>query len=404
MKKILFIFLLFICSVYGQSKPYVVLVSIDAFRWDYINRGITPSLSQIKEEGVSALSLQPSFPSKTFPNHLSIITGMYPESHGIISNSFINLFTGEKYSMGIDSAVTNGKWYLGEAFWETAKRNGIKTASFYWPGSEILNAEKRPDYFKAYKKGTTDNEKLEEVLKWLQLPYAERPHFITVYFEQVDTQTHQFGPDSKEASSVIKEIDSVIARLKGNFTKAGLKDSINLVVLSDHGMTNIDNKRIINIEEIIGDVSCKIINTGPVGMVQVPAGKEKPVYEKLKKSENHFKVYYKDEVPEYYHYSKHPFITPIVVIADLGWSLIDNKMAKKLKTDKGKVGDHGFDNHQIDMHGIFVAEGPAFKKNYRTGTLLNIDVYPLLCKIFGIEPRSNIDGKAERIEFLLNKN
>lgn len=404
MKKILFIFLLFIYAVYGQSKPYVVLVSIDAFRWDYINRGITPSLSQIKEEGVSALSLQPSFPSKTFPNHLSIITGMYPESHGIISNNFTNLFTGEKYSMGIESAVSDSKWYLGEAFWETAKRNGIKTASFYWPGSEVLNSQKRPDYFKAYKKGTTDDEKLDGVLAWLRIPYAERPHFITVYFEQVDTKTHQFGPNSKEASAVIKEIDSVIARLKDNFTKAGLRDSINLIVLSDHGMTEIDDKKTANIEQIIGDSSCKVINTGPVGLVQVPEGKEKSVYEKLKKNENHYKVYYKDEVPEYYHYSKHPFITQIVVIADLGWSLIDNRMAKKLDTEKGKVGDHGFDNHQIDMHGFFVAEGPSFKKHYATGTLWNIDIYPLLCKIFNIQPRSNIDGKAERIEFLLNKN
>ena len=401
MKKLLFAFFIIINSLFAQGKPYAVLVSIDAFRWDYINRGLTPALSEIKDEGVSAISLQSVFPSKTFPNHQSIITGMYAQNHGIISNDFENLITHDRYRMSDTNAVRDGKWYLGEAFWETAKRNGIVTASYYWPGSEIENAQRRPDYFKPYKKGTADKEKLDQFLKWLTMPQEKRPHFITLYFEQVDTRTHQFGPNSSEANDVIKQVDGVIAQLKNNIEKAGLKDSVNLIILSDHGMTEVSKNRAINIEQIINNPKCRIVNTGPVGMIEAPADIKEAVYNNLKKNENHYKVYYKEEVPEYYHYSKNPFITDIVVIADLGWELRDERGMKRMENGNGIGGDHGFDNHQLDMQGFFVAEGPAFKVHYATGTLWNIDVYPLLCKIFNIQPRSNIDGKLDRIGFLL---
>jgi len=404
MKKFLLFFLVFIYTVFPQAKPYVILVSIDAFRWDYINRGITPALSQIKEEGVSAISLQSAFPTKTFPNHLSIITGMYTENHGIISNDFINLFTGERYKLGDTVSTREYKWYLGEAFWETAKRSGIKTACYFWPASEVLLEQKHPDYYKKYDKKTTDNDRVDGVIEWLKLPYKDRPHFITLYFDIVDTRSHEYGPDAKETNESIKGIDSVIARLKNSLSQTGLKDSVNLIILSDHGMTGIDKNRSINVEQIINDPACKIINTGPVALLHPAANNIKAVYEKMKKNENHYKVYYKEEVPESYHYSKHPFIPEIVAIADLGWEFIDNRIAERQKTGGGKLGNHGFDNHQLDMHGFFVAGGPLFKKHYATGTLLNIDIYPLLCRIFNIQPRSNIDGKAERIEFILNNN
>lgn len=404
MKKIIFVFLLLINSLFAQPRPYVVLVSIDAFRWDYLNRGITPALSQIKEEGVSAISLQPSYPSKTFPNHAAIITGMYPENNGIISNSFYNLFSFEKYAMGDTVSVRDSKWYLGEPFWVTAKRNGIKSASYFWPGSEVLDANKRPDYFRPYKKGTTDKDKLDGVINWLNLPYGERPRFITVYFEQVDNKAHDVGTNNKEINETIMQIDSVMMRLKEMIAKTSLKDSVNIIILSDHGMTDISKERTINIEQIINDPAGRIINNGAIALINTPKEKEKDVYEKLKKNENHYKVYYKNEMPAYFHYSKHPFIPGIIVIPDLGWTLIDNRAAQRNDSYGVKAGDHGYDNFQLDMHGIFIASGPSFKKHYATGTLLNVDIYPLLCKIFRIEPRQNIDGKTERIEFLLNNN
>lgn len=400
MKKLFFILLLFINSVYPQSKPYVVLVSIDAFRWDYLSRGITPALSETGNNGVSALSLMPAYPSKTFPNHVSIITGLYPENHGIISNDVNNFFTGEKYRMGDTNAVRESKWYQGEFFWETARRSGIVTASYFWPGSELLLEYRRPNYFKQYKKETTDEQKIEQLSEWLNMPYGKRPHFITLYFEQVDSRAHTFGPDAPETNETIKQIDGVILKIKERIQKAGLKDSLNLIILSDHGMTNVSKEKSINIEKIINDPACRIYGTGPISMIQPPKEKINKIYDELKKKENHYKVYLKKEMPEYFHFSKHPFIGDIIVVADLGWAVIDNRGEERMGYGK-KLGDHGYDNFQMDMHGFFVAEGPAFKKNFKTGTLLNVDIYPLLCRIFGIEPRTNIDGKAERIEYLL---
>lgn len=173
---LLFILLLSILTAYPQSQPYVILVSFDGFRWDYLNRGITPNLERIKNGGVSAISLRPVFPSKTFPNHLSIITGMYAENHGIISNSFPNFEKDYWYKMSDTSAVRDSKWYLGEAFWETAERQGIKTASYFWPGSELSLEHRHPSYREFYEHERPYAQRVEGVINWLKLPYEERPH------------------------------------------------------------------------------------------------------------------------------------------------------------------------------------------------------------------------------------
>ena len=175
-----------------------------------------------------------------------------------------------------------------------------------------------------------------------------------------------------------------------------MRDSVNLIFVSDHGMTEVSEERTINIEKIVGSGNCKLSDAGPIMSIEPKKENMKEVYEILKKNENHYKVYYRDEVPEYFHFNDHPFIKSIVVIADLGWSVLSNK-----KTDGEGKGNHGYDNNQLDMHGIFLATGPSFKKNYHTGTLWNVDIYPLLCKIFNIYPRTNIDGKLDRIEFIL---
>ncbi|NMB82229.1 MAG: alkaline phosphatase family protein, partial [Ignavibacteria bacterium] len=181
-------------SLFPQSgKPYVILVSLDGFRWDYLNRGLSPNLEFIRDNGASALSLRPTFPSKTFPNHQSIITGMYIENHGIIANTFRDEFKNELYRMGDTSAVRNSRWYLGEAFWETAERNGITTASYFWPGSEMNLEYRRPTYFENYEHNRPYEKRVEGVANWLKLPVDKRPHFITLYFDDTDTQGHRYG-------------------------------------------------------------------------------------------------------------------------------------------------------------------------------------------------------------------
>ncbi|MCX7797840.1 MAG: ectonucleotide pyrophosphatase/phosphodiesterase [Melioribacter sp.] len=401
MKKNFNIIVLILCIIpyltYSQ-KPYVLLISFDGFRWDYLNRGITPNLNKICEEGVHALSLKPTFPSRTFPNHISLITGLYTENHGIIGNHFADPYHSLIYKLSDTISVRDGRWYLGEAFWETAERNGIKTASYFWPGSEIKIPYRRPSYFKYYNHNTSYKEKVETIISWLKLPPYNRPHFITLYFHEVDTYGHDFGPNSPEVNKAIQYLDSITGNIFNELAKINMKDSVNVIIVSDHGMTTTSNEKAIDIENFIKNYNCRIVYDGPIAQIEPAPQNRKEVFDILKKNENHFKVYLKEEIPDYYHFKAHPFISSIIAIADLGWSFVTG--SKKNFTAKG---DHGYDNNQLDMHGIFIAKGPLFKKNYKTGTLWNIDLYPLLCKIFNISPRSNIDGKLERIEFILNE-
>ena len=393
----LFSFFFISISIFAQiQKPYVILVSFDGFRWDYLNRGLSPNLEFIRQNGVSALSLRPSFPSKTFPNHQSIITGMYIENHGIIANTFRDEFSNELYRMGDTSAVRNSRWYLGEAFWETAERNGITTASYFWPGSEMNLSYRKPTYFENYEHNRPYEKRVEGVVNWLKLSIEKRPRFITLYFDDTDTQGHRYGTDSPELNIAVKRVDGMLGLLFTRLDEIKMRDSVNIIVVSDHGMTDISDKRVINIENLLKDYNCKFYDNGPLMTVDAPKEKFEEVYQLLKKSENHFKVYKKSEIPEYFHYKSHPFIGELLVVADIGWSLISNR-----RSEYDSKGNHGYDNNHLDMHGIFLAIGPNFKSGYRTGTVWNIDIYPLLCKIFNISPRSNIDGKAERIEFLL---
>ncbi len=397
--KIIILLLGFTLSAFAQ-QPYVVLISFDGFRWDYPNRGISPNIEKMREKGTSALSLRPTFPSKTFPNHYAIITGMYNDHHGIIANFFENTFTHEIYRLGDSLAVKNSKWYLGEPFWTTAERQGVISASYFWPGSEQKLSYRHPTYFEKYDHFRPHKTSVDGVVDWLRLPYQKRPHFITLYFHDTDDMGHDFGPNSEEINKAIMSLDSVVGYLYQRLDEINMKDSVNVILLSDHGMTEIDTNRVIRIDKILNGFNFKIGGTKPAMTILPSDGELEKVFEKLKQNEFHYKVYKKENLPEHFHYKDNPFIYPLILVADIGWSLVNDTLFQEMKESYGK-GNHGYDNNHVDMHGIFIAEGPAFKKNYKTGTLWNVDVYPLLCKIFGIYPRSGIDGKSERIDFIL---
>jgi predicted AlkP superfamily pyrophosphatase or phosphodiesterase len=388
----------FIQSAYSQTKPYVILVSFDGFRWDYLNRDITPNLEKIRTDGVSAISLRPAFPSKTFPNHISIITGMYAENHGIISNSFAGHNKTDWYRMGDTVTSRDSKWYLGEAFWETAERQGIKTASYFWPGSELSIKYRQPTYREFYEHERPYEQRVQGVIEWLKLPWGERPHFITLYFDDTDTYGHRFGTNSPELNESIQRLDGITGNLMNSIAEMGLKDSVNIIFVADHGMTDITQEKSINIENMIAEYKCRFMDDGPFLQVEPSSDNLMEVYEILKRNESHYKVYLKKNVPDYFHYNKNPLTFSILLVADIGWSLMTNRKSDWISKSKG---NHGYDNNHLDMHGIFIADGPSFKDGYKTGTLWNIDIYPLLCKIFNIYPRSNIDGNLERIGFIL---
>lgn len=383
----------------ARSTPYLILISMDGLRYDQTSKDNMPFLDSIGNTGVRALSLRPVFPSQTFPNHISIMTGLYPQNHGIIANSFIDTYTGEQYSLSKPDKVTDSKWYLGEFFWENAKRNSIRTASYFWPGSELTLDNRRPDYFMTYKHDLPFQVRIDSVVGWLKLTYDKRPNFITLYLHEPDSKSHRFGYNSDSVQAVLNVLDSMLNRLYLGIESIGLKDSIDIIVLSDHGMADVSIEKTIDIEKILADKNCLIQNYGTHAMIDPKDEDFQEIYNLLFYNQNNYKCFNKTNMPLHYHYNSHPYISPIILIAETGWLLTEgSKTDSYLNRLKGA---HGFDHNELDMHGFFIANGPSFKNYYKTGTLWNIDIYPLLCKIFNIDARSNIDGSIDRIGFIL---
>ncbi|MFN3695173.1 MAG: ectonucleotide pyrophosphatase/phosphodiesterase, partial [Ignavibacterium sp.] len=394
LKRIILVLLFALISfgnINSQDIPYTILISFDGFRWDYTNRGITPNFDYIEQHGVKALSLKPSFPTITFPNHISIVTGMYPQNHGVIANTIYDPATDKLYSLRDTAEVRDAYWYKGEMIWETARRQGIITASYFWPGSEMNLEYRRPIYYEKYEHERDYLERINGVINWLKLPYNERPKFITLYYDLTDSEGHRYGPNSQQVNNAIARLDSLIGVLFNKLDEIKLRDSVNIIIVSDHGMTEISTDRYVDIEEIASCRSCKFFNRGAVMNIFIKNKSEvDEVFNKLKQNESHYRVYKSEEIPEHFHFRNNHLIGDLFVFADPGWSVGTSKDKDRMNDYNG--GNHGFDNSFMDMHGIFYAIGPSFKENYKTGTIENINIYPLLCKIMNIIPRQNIDG------------
>ncbi|MBU1100713.1 MAG: ectonucleotide pyrophosphatase/phosphodiesterase [Bacteroidetes bacterium] len=388
--------------IFAQSQPYVVLISFDGFRWDYSERGITPNIERLKECGVHAKTLKPCFPSKTFPNHYSIITGMYPENHGIISNNMRDLRTRKEFHLYAREEVKNPDWYKGEAFWETTTKKGIISASYFWPGSEVTDASRRPTYSFKYKHNFPYENRIDTVINWLTLPEDLRPHFIATYFHDTDSYGHQYGPNSPEIDSSIVRLDNIIGYFYRELERINMQDSVNVILVSDHGMTEIYADKIISVGEITSGYHYESIDNGPFLLIEPEENEIDSLFSELKSHEEHFTTYTKSTIPDYYHFSHNDLIFSLILVADPGWTLVDKTESEEWYLD-GK-GTHGYDNNFLDMHGTFIVNGPHFKNGYKTGTLNNIDIYPLLCEIFNLKIDHKIDGELNNIKFILNNN
>lgn len=399
---LIIIFTQFLRASEIAEKPYVLIISFDGFRWDYPDRGITPNLTAMAKEGVRALSFEPVFPSKTFPNHFTIVTGLYPQNHGLINNRFINPFTKEMYRVGDTVSVRSAKWYHGEPLWESAERQGVKSASFFWPGSEMNLDYRRPSYFKKYDGSISHDQRIQGIIDWLLLPEEQRPHLLFLYFSDTDTQGHRFGPDSPQINEAIRLLDGKLGLLRKKLAEIDMLDKMNIIVLSDHGMTQLHPDGLILLYKIFGDRKVDISGYGPLVQFTTSTREEKmEIYNLLKKNQKGYTVYLKENFPQHYHYRYNAFLGDVIAVADLGYSFIRTEKELRKVQKRKPQGDHGYDNHAMDMHGILFGSGPAFKKNYRCGTMQSIDVYPLVCEILGIVPNQKIDGALERISPLL---
>lgn len=395
--KFTFILLFFIISSISlfSIEKTVILISLDGFRYDYLFKGNTPTLDKIALDGVHAAYLQPSFPSSTFPNHLSIITGMYPENHGIIANEFKEYSTGKAFSL-MDSSKFDVYWYNFEPIWLTCKKNKIITASYFWPGSDINDINKNPNYFKVFNPKIENRERINTVLKWLDTTDLARPKFITIYFDDPDVYGHKYGTQSTEFTDKLKFLDREFAYFIESLKHKNYLDSINLIIVSDHGMIDIEEKNVIDIHKILPKEYADIMVQATFCLVQPKKGKRDFCLDLLKINKSHFDFYLRDSMPRRFRYNKNQRISDIVVLAEQGWTF-----SWKSGEKNNYKAIHGYDNKSMEMQGIFLALGPDFKKKYKCSGLINVDIYPLICKIFGIEQRNGIDGFLNRIIHVL---
>jgi predicted AlkP superfamily pyrophosphatase or phosphodiesterase len=378
-----------------KFKNYVLLVSLDGFRWDYSQLYKTPNIDKIATEGVKADRLIPSFPTITFPNHYTIATGLYPDHHGLISNNFMAPDLGLYFRAGDRAAVENPAFYLGEPIWVTAKKQGAITGSFFWVGSEAPVGGMHPDYWKKYDGKVTYEARIDTVIKWFSYPEKRRPELVTLYFDEPDHTSHDFGPQSPQTEKVVMRLDSMIGILRQKLSALPFSRKINLILLSDHGMGTVSSERYINIKAIVPDRMIKSVSgSNPVLMINPAEGKKDSILFLLSTLKG-LKAWDKTNVPARLHFGTSPRIPEIVIAADSSWSI---GMRPVGLTIRG--GNHGYDNSDQDMFAIFYATGPAFKKNYRFHELNNTDIYDLICRILDLKPAKN-DGNPDDYSMIL---
>lgn len=381
-------------SINQNDSPYLVILSLDGFRWDYPDSVATPNLDKIAQQGVRAKSMQASFPTKTFPNHYTIATGLYPSNNGLVNNSFVDE-RGLMYSMGNRKAVEDQKFYLGEPIWNTAEKQGVKAATFFWVGSEAPIQNIRPSYWKKYEHDFPFEQRIDTVIAWLELPIEKRPHLILWYMHEPDGVGHSFGPFAKESNQEIHYLDSLVGVFMNKLSRLSIGKNVNVIVLSDHGMGNISNEKQVFLNKILKpEWTSTIVGGNPFYNIKTTTGNEDSVLYVLNNTKG-VTAYKTTQVPERLHYKSTLRTMDIIAVADSSYSLHEN--SKRNHTGNGT---HGYDNRNTDMDAIFYAYGPAFKQNYSQKRFINVSLYPLFCKILGIKEAPNDGNLAEVIEML----
>ncbi|MEI6440791.1 MAG: ectonucleotide pyrophosphatase/phosphodiesterase [Alphaproteobacteria bacterium] len=381
MRKILI--LIASCFAFATSsalaRPLTVLISIDGFRADYLGRGVTPTMSAMAAGGASA-AMRPSFPSKTFPNHYALITGLRPDRNGIVDNNMEDpAIPGVSFRMSNHDAVVDRRWWdQGEPLWVTAEKAGIRSATMFWPGSEAAVHGVRPSLWLPFDQSKSAESRVDQVLAWADLPSEQRPQFITLYFDDVDTMGHTYGPESAEVNAAATRVDAAIGRLEAGLKARNLE--ANIVVVADHGMAAVSEDRELFIEDHVPAGTFRTLATGAfMTLVPLP-GQEAVVDKALVGSHDHLTCWRRGQFPARFHYGQNPRVAPIFCLPQTGWTVY----SRARKPNYLEKGTHGFDPAAPEMAAVFVASGPAFKAGVRLATFDNVDVYPLVARLAGI--------------------
>lgn len=379
------------------KKEKLLLISIDGFKPAYLDWYDTKNLDYLIKEGSTAEYMIPVFPTKTFPNHYSIATGLFTENSGIIANNIYDPATDEYFSLANRNAVQDAGWYGGEPIWVTAEKNGILTAPMFWPGSEAPISGKHPSRWSPYIDDLPYKARVDSVITWLTMEDESAPGFMTLYFSKVDTYGHRYGPKSDSTAIAVKEVDEYIGYLINELKRTGEWENLNIIVVSDHGMAEVSSDRVIKLDEIINLDNVKIIDWAPLTTLYPKEGYRDEIYHKLKAAEQNYRVYRKEDIPEHYNYKNHIRVPDIVVIAESGYTITS---AERLESRPVSGGDHGYDYGSPEMRSLFIARGPSIKKGIKIRPFQNIHLYELMAELLNIEPAPN-DGSADTLVHIL---
>ncbi|MBB5710113.1 ectonucleotide pyrophosphatase/phosphodiesterase [Sphingomonas xinjiangensis] len=372
--------------------PVAILVSIDGFRPDYLNRGVTPVLSRLAAQGVQA-PMRPSFPSKTFPNHWTLVTGLRPDRNGIVANRMEDAARpNEVFTMATDDPFW---WDEAAPIWVDAEKAGIRTATMFWPGSNVpfggtvekgghgkVTGGTRPSDWQQFNQAVTGEQRVNGVLDWLRRPAAIRPQLLTLYFDTVDSAGHAYGPDDQRTSNAVAQVDKMIGQLVDGL--AALGQPANLVIVADHGMAQTSDTRMALLN--LPADSYHLVEAGPYAALTPLPGKEAVVEKALLGRHPHFECWRKGEIPARLHYGRNPRVPAILCLAETGWQIGD-----RAPKEPFTGGAHGYDNAAPEMAALFIAHGPAFRPA-KLPAFDNVDVYPLLRDLIGLPAKAGVDG------------
>ncbi|XP_043995260.1 venom phosphodiesterase 2 isoform X2 [Gambusia affinis] len=389
----------------GFKRQPLLLVSLDGLRAEYLQTwsDLIPVLDKLRSCGTSTPYMQAAFPSKTFPNHYTIVTGLYPESNGLIDNNMYDPVFNASFSLGNDEK-NNPAWYLGQPIWNTATHQGLKSGTFFWPGSDVKINGSFPDVYKPYDGGVPFEERVFTILKWLQLPDNERPDFYTLYLEEPDKSGHSFGPVSAKISTAIQGVDKIMGQLMNGLKQIDLHRCLNIIVVADHGMEEISCDRKEVMEELVGDVSNYFVNEGPFGRIRArntdfvldSAGLVANM--SCKKPDQKITPYLKSNLPKRLHYANSRRIEDVTVLVEPKW--LFERRSESLSFCSG--GNHGYDNDVESMHAMFLSYGPKFQQNTTIEPFANIELYNLMCDVLEISPYDN-NGTHGSMNHVLSK-
>ncbi|MFZ6769388.1 ectonucleotide pyrophosphatase/phosphodiesterase [Undibacterium sp. Di26W] len=379
----------------SDNRAYhpVILISIDGFKPDYLNRGVTPRLNALAASGVRAEAMRPSFPSITFPNHYTLVTGLRPDHHGIVANTMDDArIAGVRFKLSNSSAVRDRRWWdQAEPIWVTAEKNHVRSAIMFWPGSEAAIHGVRPSEYRPFDDKLSPSDRVDTVLGWIDKPGASRPQFLTLYFDHVDHAGHEFGPDTAEVTAAVASADTAIARLAEGLRARHI--DADLIIVSDHGMAATSPERTVQLDQIVNPSLTNVVTYGSYAGINPEEGQEEAVAKALLQAHEHMQCWKKENLPARFEYGQNQRVPHFICLAEVSW-LVEPDAKAAAKAGKG---GHGYDNLSKEMQALFIANGPSFRQATVLPPFDNVHVYPLIMKLIHV-PALPSDGKLEAVE------